>query len=834
MRQLSILLLLTATFLSCQNSNKERETIDFNFDWLFYLGEEESENIEKWKTVQVPHDWSILLSYQKENTAASTGFVPAGIGWYKKKFEIPKSDEGRKIWVEFDGIYNNSTVWINGKKLGFRPNGYISFAYDLSEHLNYGGSNEIKVKVDHSAYVDQRWYTGSGIYRNVRLVKVNPTHIPVWGTRITTPIVKPEQATVAFNIEVVNSNTNSSSTIEIKDSNGNSIKSVDSEILDGRIITEVIIDNPKLWDTKSPNLYQANISIKNDNKVVDNLSQTFGIRSINFTSDKGLILNGEQVKLKGVNLHHDAGALGAAATKPIWKSRVNKLKSIGVNAIRMSHNPHSTELMEVCDELGILVMDEFFDEWHRPKAKSIVYIGDNKGKNIPEAKGYSEQFLKWSERDLKDLIKRDFNHPSVIMWSIGNEIEWTFPIYSKTYSAVNPKIEYGKVPIYDPEIIRPKYEELLNGKSDSLAIIAQVLSNWVREEDTTRAVTCGSVRPPISMVSGYGKSVDILGFNYRAESYDIAHQTYPDLKILGSENWGAYSEWKAVNDRDFVAGMFAWTGFAYLGEAGPWPRKGLDLSYFDFAGIKTPRGHFFECLWKEDPKVYMVTTPADTSEFVFTNNQWQFNIQKYPKPFWANLRLWEWYRAIEENWNFDNGQEIVVQVYTNCEEAELFLNGKSLGKKSRTEVIETDNILKWLVPFSKGELIVKGYNNGKVVDEYKLASNSAPAKIELTTDRNSIKNNGYDMSYVYAQFYDENGNLINDLSTKIEFEVSGAGKLIAVDNGWEMNIEPHYQNSVATHKGRAAAIIKASDLGEIKIKAIGHNVTSNVITVNVQ
>ncbi|TYA71746.1 glycoside hydrolase family 2 TIM barrel-domain containing protein [Seonamhaeicola marinus] len=840
--QMYMMLLLAFIISSCSNSETQPRSIeDFNFNWKFIKGEHSSAetlsyNDTSWEDVRLPHDWSILAGYQKENTAASTGFSEGGIGWYRKEFQVPKTDEGKAIWIEFDGIYNNAAVWINGTKLGFRPNGYASFSYDLTEHLNYGENNVVAVRVDHTAYVDSRWYTGSGIYRDVRLVKTSKVHIPQWGVRVTTPNVDKSRASVHFESKVVGANDNVEIETQILDGNGTQVAYGKTDVLaeGNKGILTLNVENPSLWGIQTPNLYTAIISIKHNGALVDKVTQEFGIRKFRFDSNKGFFLNGENVKIKGVNLHHDAGAVGAAANKATWEYRISKLKSIGVNAVRMAHNPHSPLLMEVCDEMGILVMNEFFDEWHNPKAKSVNHLGDNAAGDAI-SKGYSDIFFEWAEKDLKTLIQRDFNHPSVIMWSIGNEIEWTFPHYSKTYSEVEGEIkEYKDPPTYDLSKIKPVFDRLTGGV-DSLSIVAHKLSKWVKEEDTTRPVVCGSVRPTIAFASGYADAVDVLGLNYRAIDYDVAHKAFPEKCLLGSENWVAYSEWKAALERDFIPGIFVWTGFAYLGEAGPWPRKGLNISLFDFAGFKNPRGHFFECLWKEDPKVYMVTTPASDSEFSFTEKEgWKFDIQYTPPPVWNKLRLWEWYK-VNEHWNYDDNEPIVVQTYTNCEEAELFLNGKSLGKQALADFKEEDNIIKWLVPHQKGELKVIGYNNGKKADEYTLLTTSKPTSIKLDIDKPSLKANNYDIAHVYVTLYDETGNKVTNANEDITFHVSEGADLVAVDNGWEMNVNPHNTNKVQTHKGRALAIIRSKgNPGTVTVTAKMGDIKSNVLSLSIE
>ena len=590
------------------------------------------------------------------------------------------------------------------------------------------------------------------------------------------------------------------------------------------------ISDPLLWDLTSPHLYTASVYLLKNGKTIDNSSVKFGIRSINFDAAKGFFLNGKPVKIKGVNMHHDAGSVGAAVPKAVWEYRVKKLQSIGCNAIRMSHNPHSPELMDVCDEQGMLVMAEAFDEWDRPKEKSKVFLGDNAA---PEeaARSYTRHFNAWAEKDLKDLIRRDFNHPSVILWSIGNEIEWTFPYYTKTYDAVNGKQEYFSfTPSYDRQKIKPAFDKL-SGGNDTLRMIATKLYRWVKEADTTRPVTAGSVQPSVSFVSGYLDNVDIAGFNYRAPEYDAAHAAYPNKRIIGTENYGSWHEWEAIKKRDFIAGMFVWTGFAYMGEAGPWPRKGLNISFFDFAGFKTPRGHFFECLWKDDPKVYMITTEKHQSEFSIENGKWQFTPRKYEPKNMAWLRRWEWYDG-KETWNYNTGDSIIVQGYSNCNEAALFVNGKNMGKKSVNDF--DDHIIKWMIPYQPGTIKIIGYNYGKEVARHIINTNSSFAKIQVTANKIKMKADGYDAVHVEVRLTDANGNTITNKEEKIEYQIIGNAKLIGIDNGWEKNIQPSRANDIITHDGKAMAVIQAGTKpGKIKIVVKAGNISSNEVWIDV-
>ncbi|WP_298368320.1 sugar-binding domain-containing protein [uncultured Lutibacter sp.] len=847
MKNLVYVLMTFLVLTSCsQEANKSRIVEDFNNDWKFKLiNNNKASTIDfddaDWKKLNVPHDWSIELGYSKENTAASTGFVQGGIGWYRKNFKLTSKDKNKLFSILFDGVYNNSKVWINGHLLGERPNGYSSFSYNLTNYLNFDGKdNVIAVKVDRTAYADSRWYTGSGIYRKVQLIKTSPLHIAQWGVKITTPKVSKEFAEVSITSKLKNSKNESLENVTLKyaiiDNNGLKVGESIAELNNSLSnITTIKVNNPKLWGVQSPNMYSLNVEVFQNEKLIDATTEKFGIRTFRFDANNGFFLNGENLKIKGVNLHHDAGAVGTAVPKGIWEYRIDKLQSIGVNAVRMSHNPHSTELMEVCDEKGILVMAEAFDEWYVPKEKSKNYLGDNAAKG-GIAKSYPVYFKEWAERDLKDLVLRDFNHPSVIMWSIGNEIEWTFPHYSKTYNDVNGKTGaqgYVNVPIYDEKLVKEAFDKNIDG-NDPLATTAKQLVTWVKEVDLSRPVTAGSVLPSIGMASGYGTAVDVFGYNYRAADYDAAHKEYPDLKILGSENWGDYNEWKSINERDFVAGIFTWTGFAYLGEAGPWPRKGLNISFFDYAGFKTPRGHFFECLWITEPKVYMVTTPASESEFSFSEKDgWKYEMQYTPAPVWKMLRKWEWYKT-NSKWKYNNNEKIIVQTYTNCEEAELFLNGTSLGKQKLADFSETDNIIKWLVPYTAGELKVVGYNNGVEVEEYELNTTSNVSNIVIEATQTELDSDGYDVTIITAKLLDDEGNLVVDKDQEIEFKISGDVKNLGVDNGWEMNVQPHKSNKIVTHNGKAILILQSNkSKGSVEIEVISNNISSNKLKVEI-
>ncbi|WP_017445897.1 sugar-binding domain-containing protein [Gayadomonas joobiniege] len=835
------LAILTLALLATLATNAK--TIeDFNFNWRFSLDKQQAAhqlayNDSHWQTVRLPHDWSVALPYT-EKGAASTGFKLGGTGWYRKTFKLPSKDQHKVIWLEFDGIYNNAEIWVNGHFVAERPYGYTSFNVDLSPHLYFGEQeNLVAVKVNRQAFADSRWYTGSGIYRNVRLVKANTVYIPQWGIQVTSPEVDTKQAKVTVKTQVKakqHLGETANLQIKIQTLSGQIVATQQTDIkldINGQYQQQLTVANPNLWSLTNPNLYIAEVSINHQGKQIAHDKTRFGIRSIRFDSNTGFWLNNKNVKIKGVNLHHDAGAIGAAVPKSVWADRLAKLKSVGVNALRLSHNPHSPELLELADEMGFVVNAEAFDDWDRAKGKSKVYLGDNAAKG-DMADSYAEHFNVWAERDLKDFIKRDFNHPSIIMWSIGNEVEWTYPYYPKSVSHHEDGTSYYEdAPDFDRQRIMNNIKKFNPDQVDNLAIIAHQLSAWVKETDTTRPVTAGLTHPSVGFATGYADALDLVGFNYRAAAYAKAHETYPDKVIYGSENWGAWREWRDVKNKDYIAGIFIWTGFAYKGEAGPLPRMGLNISLFDFAGFKTPRGHFFEALWTEKPKIWLGTTPVKTSEFSLNdNNEWSFTPRKPAPNMWDKLRMWEWY-DVEPLWRYQQNENIVVQTYTNAQSAELFLNGRSLGKKQLADF--DDQIIKWLVPYQDGELKVIGYQQGKPVSQAVLNTPKPASKVTLTTKREQIKADHYDTSFVYLHIQDEDGTWISDAKQEVEFIVEGPANLMAVDNGSEYNVQNVLSNRLMTDRGRAALLLQSNGQpGQIKVQAKWQGKLSKPVYIN--
>ncbi|GAF02698.1 sugar-binding domain-containing protein [Saccharicrinis fermentans] len=810
--------ILLFVFLIALNAQSPRSVEDFNFGWKFNLGDTPEAksvdfNDECWRVLNLPHDWSIEQNYTTQNTSGSTGFLPTGIGWYRKTFIVPEESKDKLTFIEFDGIYHHSEVWLNGHFLGKRPYGYSVFGYELTPYLKYGTENTVVVKVDHSNYADSRWYTGSGIYRNVRLITTSKAYVPQFGAWVETPEVSSKKAVVKT-FAVIKSTSKQKLTVRvsIKDKSGKVVGSSSQRAVVSGIDTlalPVNVFKPKLWDIAHTDMYTANVQVYAGSKWLDDYQVEFGVRTFRFDANKGFFLNGKNLKLKGVCLHHDAGAVGGVFIKDVWKRRLQGLKDIGVNAIRMSHNPADPGLLKLCDVMGFVVINEALDEWRKNKDK---WITSRFAKDMRPAlkTGYGDIYEEWAEQDVKDMVRSSRNHPSIIMWSMGNEIEWTYPYYYK--------MEQSNQGLGNQVLV----EETGDGR-DELKETAEEIKRWIKEVDTTRYVTAGGVLPKAGNMTGYFDVPDVMGYNYRAVNYDEDHKNYPNRFIYGSENWGTYQEWKDAIDRDFVAGIFIWTGIAYLGESGPFPWKGLEISLMDFAGFYTPRGHFYKTLWNDEPSIYVATKHAKKAQWIFEDGKWVDNRVR----FWLDKWLFE---DVEPTWNYEKGDEVFVEVYSNSPEVELFVNGESYGVKSPNDF--EDHIVKYLVPYHEGEIKAIGKDGDKETCVYSLKTAKWVSKIKLNADRKTMKANGYDVVHVEAELTNGNGDLVPDKKMQLVFEIEGEGVLIGVDNGWDRNVQPHKSNQIVTHNGKALLLIQSTQkAGEIKIIAKAGSLVSNEILV---
>lgn len=808
--------------------------VDFNFDWKFskpagFVPQDTlflSPDI-KWEDVCLPHDWSISEGYTKTQTAGSNGFLPGGVGIYMKNFLTSDDMNGKKVFIHFEGVYNNSKVWINGHMLGFRPNGYVGFEYELTQYLKPKGSmNTITVCVDRRAYADSRWYVGAGIYRNVSLILRNELYIPSDGIFVTTPQVG-NRSMVNVVCEVKNAGTGVKG-VTVKHEvvyDGKTIASVSDDFVAlkgdfNEFTASVELENCHLWSLETPSMYELHTTlIASDGYVMDKKTTKFGIRDIKFDADEGFLLNGKSVKIKGVNIHHDLGCMGVAAYDDALLRRLMKLRSIGCNAIRTAHNPHSESLLEMCDSLGLLVMNEFIDEWKVAKKK---WITERAKEDAPDSIsiGYTRYFDTHAEHDLKSFIRRDRNHPCVILWSIGNEIEWTYPYYwasSKDNKGFKGLIHTGD-PETDNKSILKEFNRLSGGKDD-LAETAAVLAGWVKDVDTTRPVSSGVVVPSVSRLSGYTDVLDVVGYNYKDKYYEIDHKLYPYQPIIGSENVGQLFEWTAVADKKYIAGIFVWTGFDYLGENGPWPARGGDCSFFDFVGNKTARGHFFECLWKDTPKTHIVTIPEKESEFKMDADG---SFTYTPRPGW--IRRWEWYDT-RDKWKYRRDEDILVQVYTNAPEVELFLNGKSLGTKKRSDFME-HNILMWKVAYKEGTLLAVGKDGDRILSKDTLSTSGKPCRLALNCDRKTATDNGYDLIHVEVSIEDKEGNTVVDIPSDVRIILDDKLELAGLDNGSpsieDLNINV-INNSVRTYNGKCLFVLRTirGKKGTSFVKVVG-------------
>lgn len=755
-----LLLIVGVTTVQAQDFGRKEKINDhwfFNWGDLKYGGRENMD-CSKWPVVDLPHDWTVKQNASLE-LASCTGYLPGGIAWYRKEINVPIQEKGNNVYAFFEGVYNNSEVFINGKWVGKRPNGYISFLYELTPYIKWGEKNTIAVRVDHSNDADSRWYTGSGIYRDVYLVYANPIHINLWGVAYHAEI-KNNEAEITVNTSIKNSIETSTVKVvhELFDAKGQKVATVSKS---GNVGAKALTDfsqtmklkSPELWSINSPYLYTLKTSVYKGAKLVDESSIQAGLRTIAFDANKGFFLNGTNLKIKGVCIHHDAGVLGAAATKSVWRTRLETLKSLGVNAIRTSHNPQAPYLYELCDELGFVVMDEAFDEWEYPKNKWIK--GWNKG--TPGHQGTSQYFREWSARDLKDQILQHRKHPSIIMWSIGNEVDY-------------PNDPYTHPILADEGIGQQHVKAFLEDhpRAERLGEIAKELVAAVKEADTSRPVTAALAGAVMSNYTDYPFVLDIVGYNYTENKYDSDHKLYPQRILYGSENRHDLEAWYAVKNKEFISGQFLWTGVDYLGEAHEWPSRGFQSGLLDLAGNIKPRGYFRKSLWSEKPMAYI-----GTYKYVENNNSRRDNrLSTDALPIW----------------NYDSGTKVQVVCYTNCEEAELQLNGKTVGERKPYD--PKTGIISWIVNYEPGELKVVATNNGKEVANDKIITNTMSEKISAEVI-DALDNEL--LRQIKVRILDTNGNHSILADNEITCEVSG-GKLLGMENA-STNVAENYQDN---------------------------------------
>jgi beta-galactosidase len=793
------LLLLTASV--CLANSRPGKTVSFNQNWRFKLGDVVNGQDVRlddagWRQLNLPHDWSIEGEFSPTAPAGTGGgALPGGIGWYRKTFTIPASAKGKLIFIEFDGVYRNSEVWINGHYLGKRPYGYSTFEYELTPHLVYGKPNVIAVKVDNSQQPNSRWYSGSGIYRNVWLTTLEPVHVEHWGTFVTTPEVSEQSATVLVKTKVINGSNSAAPadlTTIVYDGRGKEVaRVIDRGVAQKGQRAEVgqtlKVSAPMLWSDESPYLYKVISQLTQGGKLVDRYETPLGIRTFRFDVDKGFFLNGKPVKIRGVCNHHDLGSLGAAVNTRAIERQLEMLKAMGVNGLRTSHNPPAPELLDLADKMGFIVMDEAFDVWKIQKTKFDYHL----------------DWDEWHKRDLEDMVLRDRNHPSIFIWSIGNEVmeQWnknpaggtisrelvaivrnldrTRPITSATngVSRDNKVIMEGDLDLVGTNYHHaelPEFAKMFPGRP------------IIGAETNSSVHTRGSYTMPSDEIRRWPrKEEDILklGPTYECSAYD--NSTAP---------WGSAHEehWKLVKTRDWFSGMFIWTGWDYLGEPTPfpWPAVSSYFGIIDLAGFPKDAYYFYQSEWTSKPMLHL-----------------------FP------------------HWNWKPGEKVdVVAYYNNADEVELFLNGRSLGTKRK----QGDDLhVFWRVAFEPGMIQALSRKNGRIYMASARQTAGAPARIVLHPDRRTIKADGSDLSFVTVSVQDKNGIVVPSADNLIKFEISGPGSIVGVDNGNQISHESFKANQRKAFHGMALVVVQSKQKrGRIVLKATADNLAPWSVVIN--
>lgn len=790
--------------------NKGRIINRINLNWKFHRGDEprawyKGFNDSNWRQVTLPHDWSVEEPFSEEHSSG-TGYLPGGIGWYRKAITFPSSLQGKRVYITFEGVYNNSQVWCNSYYIGKRPYGYSSFTYDITEFVSFGDQETIiSVKVDHKDIADSRWFTGSGIYRDVFVTVTDQVHIDTYGVFVTTPVVTKEQAEVAVSVKVANGSAKDE-LVEIKntllDHAGQVVQTVRGSLTvpgDSAKETEqtLIIASPKLWSPDSPYLYTVRTEILRDGELIDHVETPAGIRWFEFDPANGFFLNGVNMKMKGVCVHHDAGALGAAVPAKVWVRRLEALKEMGCNAIRMSHNPPASHLLDLCDQMGFLVIDEAFDEWEGVKNKWST------GHNVypPKHFGYYEDFLQWGEIDLKEMVQRDRNHPSIIMWSIGNEVDYPNDPYCHPYFETMTGNNDANKPAaerqYDPN--KPNAERL--------AVIARKLAKAVKECDTTRPVTAALAFPELSNLTGYAEALDIVGYNYKEHLYEEDLRKFPDRVTYGSENGSSLQAWLAVRDNDAISGQFIWTGIDYLGEAKGWPVRVAGAGFMDTAGFRKTSYYYRQSLWSDKPVIFLAAMKTEDSE--------------------KGSRRWT---GGVPHWNWEAGDQLKVSCHTNCEEAELFLNGRSLGVKKLADAPE--EYLTWETAYEEGtlEAVAKGKDGG--THSYVLNTAAEAAQLQLQADASELQADGLDVAHIEIQITDGEGRPVYLAEHPIALTIEGPGEIIGMENGDIQDLEPFSSRVRKAHRGKLLAYVRAAtEAGDIVVTAAAEGLKASKVTI---
>ncbi len=780
--------------------NAQRTQTLFDSSWKFYKGdvndgEKQNINDKDWRTVELPHDWSIEdLPNQSDSVmgpfttksigATSTGYTVGGTAWYRKHFRL-NNITGKKVSVCFDGVYMNADVWINEHHLGNHPYGYTPFYYNITPYLDQNGKENVLAVRVHNEGRNSRWYSGSGIYRHVWLTTANPVHIKQWGVYITTPEVSADAATVNVNTTLINGSGISNLKLQttIFDGNNRKVAAKETPFSTGNMEASQVINisNPSLWSPESPYLYYAVTDVMQENKIIDHVITNFGIRSIEVNAEKGFLLNGKSIELRGGCMHHDNGPLGAATIDRAEERRVELLKSFGFNAVRTSHNPPSSQFLDACDRLGIIVIDEAFDQWEREKNPQDYHL-------------YFDTSWK---KDIDAMVLRDRNHPSVIFWSIGNEI---------------------------------------NERADAagLAIAKQLISE-IRFNDDTRPVTEAICHfwdhpgYPWDTTAAAFALLDVGGYNYQWKEYEPDHEKFPQRIMMGTESvpLEAFDNWQQVEKHPYVIGDFVWTAMDYLGETGIGHTKldsasSYQLQTFpwfnawcgdiDLTGGKKPQSYYRDIVWRRSKMNMLVHKPI-------------------PAGHKEEVSYWGWPDELP-SYNFagEEGKPLQVNVYTRYPLVQLLLNGKIVAEKNVSPVNLTAS---FEINYEPGELKAIGIENNKAVDSIMLRTARQPKQIRLIADRRTIKANRNDLSYITAEIVDDKGQLVPDAVLSLHFTIEGNGEIAATANANPADMESFQQPWHKTFRGKALIIVRPKGkAGKIILKAEGEGLTGGQIVID--
>lgn len=781
-----------------------RERINLGDCWRFHNGDEPEAvdaNFEDtgWQLLDLPHDWAIEGNFSKDHPSGTGGgALPGGIGWYRKTFVPEKADSDMKFRIVFDGVYMNSEVYLNGILLGRRPYGYITFSYYLTPHLKWGEKNVLAVRVDNSEQPNSRWYSGCGIYRNVWLVKTEAVHVGEWGTYVTAPVVNKSKAIVRVQTTVSNeTDVDAKVTVcsSLFDAEGKCVAKTDTLCrvggqADAVAVQQLSVADPHRWDVESPYLYTLVTELMDGEHCIDRYETITGIRSFKFDAQKGFVLNGKPTKINGVCMHHDLGCLGAAVNMRAIERQLEILKEMGCNGIRCSHNPPAPELLDLCDQMGFIVMDEAFDMWRKKKT----------------AHDYARYFNDWHERDLHDFIMRDRNHPSIFMWSIGNEVleQWSHAnADTLSLEEANLILNFG----HSDDMLAKDGEMSVN------SLLTKKLSDLVKALDPTRPVTAGCNEPAPGNHLFKSGALDIIGYNYHNANIPDVPKNFPgkpfiitesnsalatrgyyrmpsDKELLWPERWdkpfydssfscssydNCHAPWgntheetlKLIRDNDFISGQYVWTGFDYIGEPTPfgWPAHSSYFGIVDLAGFPKDAYYLYQSEWSKKQVLHL-----------------------FP------------------HWNWKPGQVVDMWCYyNNADEVELFVNGKSQGVKSKTP-INLHAI--WRVKFESGKVKVIARKNGKVVGEKEIRTAGEPVQIRLTPDRSQLTADGKDLSFITVEILDEEGNLCPNADNLVNFEVEGDAFIAGVDNGSPISMERFKDNKRRAFYGKCLVVVQ--------------------------